>query len=171
MLAAGLPMPPVPRELSDQLLCPKDTEYFTTRSNTPNPWNLIWFIEEIEQKTPEHYLIFGVDGHGVESAAAHYYLVEQDIAVFHQSNLPTPSRPRLEADLTDQYELMATMAVAASDAKEKGKLPEGSRIILVRPVNMPSSWGIQPAPGQPVKWQKTSDALLDVSDWLQASLT
>ena len=171
MSAAGLPMPPVPRNLSDQLLCPDDTQYFTTRDNTPNPWNLSWFLQEIEQKTPDDYLIFGIDGHGVESAATHYYLVENDIAVFHQSRLPTPSHSRPEPDLVDQYELLATIAVAASEAKEKGKLPDDGRIILVRPTNMPSSWGIQPAPGQPVQWQESSNALLDVSDWLQASLT
>ncbi|MET4696220.1 hypothetical protein [Endozoicomonas lisbonensis] len=170
MLEAGLPIPPVPRNLSDQLQCPDDARYFTTRDNIPGPWNLSWFLNEVEQKTPDHYLVFGIDGYGVESAATHYYLVENDFAIFHQSNLPTPSHPGLEADLADQYELIAIMAVAASEAREKGKLPENSRIVVVRPAGMPSSWGIQPAPGQPVQWQETSNALLDVCDWLKASV-
>ena len=170
MFEAGLPIPPVPKNLSDQLQCPDDAGYLSTRSNAPGPWNLSWFLNEVEQKTPDHYLVFGIDGHGVESAATHYYLVGNELAIFHQSNLPTPHHPNPEADLADQYELIAIMAVAAAEAREKGKLPGNSRIVVVRPAGMPSSWGIQPAPGQPVQWQDTSNALLDVSDWLKTSL-
>ena len=170
MLEAGLPMPPVPKTLSGKLQCPDDASYYSTRKNAPSPWNITWFLQEMEKETPDQYLILGVDGHGVESAATHYYLVEEDFAVFHQSHLPTPASPHPESDLADQYELIAIMAVAASEAKLKGKLPEDSRIVVVRPSSLPAAWGIQPAPGQPVQWRETSDALLDACSWLSQNI-
>ena len=175
MLEAGLPMPPVPKILSDKLQNPDKASYFSTRNtktheSAPGPWNLTWFLQEVEQKTPDQYMIFGIDGHGVESAATHYYLVEDDIAVFHQSQLSSPAHPQVEESLADQYELIAIMAVATTEAKEKGKLPKEGRIVVVRPGSLPSAWGIQSAPGQPVEWLETSDPLLDACSWLSQNL-
>ena len=166
MLDAGLPMPPVPRQIADQLHRPDSASYFTTRESAPGPWDLMWFLQEVENKTPAQYLVLGIDGHGVESAATHFYLVEDDLAIFHQSQLASPYHPEPEDTLADQYDLIAIMAVAISQAKEKGYLPDDSRIVIARPGNLPPAWGIQPAPGKPVDWQETTDPLLDVSDWL-----
>ena len=166
MQDAGLPMPPVPKQIADQLHRPYNASYFTTRQSAPGPWDFMWFLQEVENETPDQYMVLGMDGHGVESAATHFYLVEDDLAIFHQSPLSSPSHPDIEDTLSDQYDLIAIMAVAITQAKGKGYLPDDGRVVIVRPGNQPSAWGIQPAPGKPVDWQETSDPLLDVCDWL-----
>ncbi|WP_062262784.1 hypothetical protein [Endozoicomonas arenosclerae] len=163
---AGLPMPPIPKTISEKLFRPGDTRYFTSRENTPGPWSLGWFLEEVEFGNPQNYVMVGIDGHGQESAATHFYLVEEDIAFFHQSQLVSSTNPELEEDLSDQYQLMAVMAVAMAQAKEKEQIPADSRLIIVRPTYRQPFWGIQPTPGHPIDWKDAEDALLDASSWL-----
>ena len=166
ILGSGLPMPPVPKSISDKIFRPSDANYFTSRGNAPGPWSLGWFLEEIEYGNPEDYIMLGMDGHGIESAATHFYLVEQDIAIFHQSQLVSPSNPEPEPHLSEQYNLMATMMVAITQAKRKDQLPDRCRLIIVRPTYRQSFWGVQYGPGQSIDWQDTGDALLDASGWL-----
>ena len=163
---SGLPMPRIPRSLSGKLRQPGDYFYFTSRDGAPGPWNLGWFLEEIENMSPENYVVLGLDGHGVESQAAHYYLVEDGIAVFHQSGVASPVNPETDQTLADQYDLIAVMAVASDQAREKGLLSATGRLVIVRPLYLQSFWGIQPAPGQPVDWQDADDPLLDACNWL-----
>ncbi|MGI9273292.1 MAG: hypothetical protein ACR2PT_00350 [Endozoicomonas sp.] len=163
---SGLPMPRVPKSLAEKLRNPGDFFYFTSREGAPGPWNLGWFLEEIENRSPENYVVLGLDGHGTESQATHYYLVEDGIAVFHQSGLASPVNPETDQTLADQYDLIAVMAVATDQAREKGLLPESGRLVIVRPLFLQPFWGIQPAPGQAVDWQDAGDPLLDACDWL-----
>ncbi|KEQ16854.1 hypothetical protein [Endozoicomonas numazuensis] len=163
---AGLPMPPIPKGISEKLFRPQDTNYFTSRTNTPGPWSLGWFLEEVEYGNPQSYVMIGIDGHGQESSATHFYLVEEDIAFFHQSQMISPSNPELEESLSDQYDLMAIIAVATAQAKEKGQMAEESRLVIVRPTYRHPFWGIQPRPGHPIDWKDAEDALLDASNWL-----
>ena len=165
-LESGLPVPPIPKGISSQLFRPDNSAYFTTRKDAPGPWSLGWFLEEIEYGNPANYLMTGVDGHGIESAANHYYLVESDIAIFHQSTVVSPENPEPEDSLEDQYQLIAIMTVAIEQAKKKKKLAENSRLVVVRPTYQTPFWGIQPEPGQPVDWHEASDALLSASGWL-----
>lgn len=164
--SSGLPMPPVPKDIAEKLFRPDDAHYFTSRDDTPGPWSLGWFLEEVEFGNPENYVMVGLDGHGTESTAAHYYLVEKDIAVFHQCHLSSPYTPEWEDTLSDQYDLIAIMTMAISQSKAKGLLPEESRLVIVRPSYRPPFWGIQPAPGKPVNWQQSGDALVEASSWL-----
>ena len=46
MQDTGLPMPPVPRQIADQLHRPGSTSYFTTRQSAPGPWDLMWFCRK-----------------------------------------------------------------------------------------------------------------------------
>ncbi|MGI9278753.1 MAG: hypothetical protein ACR2PX_03875 [Endozoicomonas sp.] len=163
---AGLPMPPIPKNISKNLFRPEETNYFTSRVNTPGPWSLGWFLEEVEYGNPQNYVMIGIDGHGQESSATHFYLVEEDIAFFHQSQMVSPANPKLETSLSDQYDLMAIIAVATAQAKENGQMAKDSRLIIVRPAFRQAFWGLQPTPGHPIDWKDAEDALLDASSWL-----
>ena len=165
---SGLPVPPLPKDLTELMFRPENCDYFTSRVGIPGPWSMGWFLEEVERGNPDNYLITGIDGHGFMSSAAHYYLVDRDIAIFHQSSLPSPYQPEPDDSLMDQYNLLSLMTVAVSQAKEQGNIPEKSRLIVVHPVSRPAFWGVQPEPGQPVVWHDAEDALIDSCNWLKA---
>src|SRR5437870_3386527 len=81
---AGLPLPPIPMELAKQLHPPKEW-VFGTRFDTPSPYAMDWYVREyLENGVSEDYLIFGHDGHGLNSYAMHYYLVRGPLAIFDQ---------------------------------------------------------------------------------------
>ena len=167
---SGLPVPPLPKDLSALMFRPDNCDYFTSRVSAPGPWSLGWFLDELEKGNPDNYLITGIDGHGFMSSATHYYLVDRDIAILHQSTLPSPYQPESDESLADQYNLLALMTVAVAQAKEKGSIPENSRLIVVHPANRPAFWGIQPAPGQPASWHEAEDALVDSCNWLKEKM-
>ncbi|MRI32830.1 hypothetical protein EOPP23_07510 [Endozoicomonas sp. OPT23] len=170
MHGAGLPVPPLPKDLTELMFRPENCDYYTSRVSAPGPWSLNWFLEELENGNPDNYLITGIDGHGFLSTAAHYYMVDPDIAFFHQTALPSQVQPELEQTLEDQYSLLAVMTVAVRQAKEQGVIPNESRLIIASPASRPAVWGVQPKPGQPVIWHDAEDALIESCNWLKARM-
>lgn len=79
----GLAFPYIPSPMSNNL--EKLSEWvYGTRTDTPNPYDLFWFVTEVATQPVEDYLLFGHAGHGINSYAMHYYLVRRSLAVFLQ---------------------------------------------------------------------------------------
>ena len=80
----GLPFPPIPAEMIDQFhtISPWN---FGTRDGAPSPYNLSWFVGDVEENAVPDYLLMGHAGRGTNSWAMHYYLVRGPLALFIQS--------------------------------------------------------------------------------------
>src|ERR1700719_2996338 len=82
--AEGLPFPPLPERFASALR-EESPHLFATRASEAPPYNLEVFSLEIQQDpaVPD-YAVVGFDGHGTNSWAVHYYLVEGALALFIQ---------------------------------------------------------------------------------------
>ena len=77
------PFPPVPETMQAQVRLYAPWVYGTRRA-VPALYDLPWFAEEARSQSVADYLLFGHDGHGVNSYAIHYYLVQSTLALFLQ---------------------------------------------------------------------------------------
>lgn len=125
-----LPFPPVPAHLA-ALLGPHGQTLLTTRPLQATPYELNRFLAELEAnpELPE-YAVVGFDGHGLNSWAAHYYLVTDAVALFIQ--LPwggayldaEPAR----AQIVDMFDWAAKLQSKLQVASQQQKIPKGWRL-------------------------------------------
>ena len=83
---AGIAFPKIPEELAEQLE-EKHEWQFSTREIEMSPYNLDYYIHEIEQAWIEDYVIedytiLSHSGHGVNSYALQYYIVYGRLEMF-----------------------------------------------------------------------------------------
>jgi hypothetical protein len=81
----GLSFPYIPEEMIPQVK-KLHSWIFGTREDTPSPYQIAKFVEEIDTKPVENYLIFGHAGYGTNSWAMHYFLVKDNLALFTQTS-------------------------------------------------------------------------------------
>ena len=173
--AEHLPFPPVPLHLAS-LLRPDGSNVFSTRPLQETPYNLSHFLDEFEAD-PElpPYAVVGFDGHGFNSWAAHYYLVNDGLALFIQLPWggayldPEPARAEI-AELFDWAALLQSKMALASQLQV---LPAGQRLQVVASRFSHAGWrwveagaGNKPAPwnaasGMKAAIQQALDKLLD----------
>lgn len=80
--SSGIASPPVPEQLRAELAVLKPG-VFGTRSDTPGPTQIDWFINEfLAGKIEQDYLMFGLEGHGINSYSVGYQLVLGGLALF-----------------------------------------------------------------------------------------
>jgi hypothetical protein len=79
----GLSFPTIPEELAAQLkeLGPW---LFSTRPIGVTPYNLEYYVHEAERTRVKDYALLCHDGHGINSYAIHYYLVQSSLRMFLQ---------------------------------------------------------------------------------------
>jgi hypothetical protein len=126
----GLPVPPVPAALA-ALLRPHHRTLFATRPLKTSPYYLEPYLAELEADPAlPAYAIVGFDGHGINSWAAHCYLVSGAAALFIQLPWggayldPEPAR----ADIADVFGWAATVQSRLEAAARQKKIPEGWRL-------------------------------------------
>lgn len=117
--AEQLRFPPVPHHLA-ALLRQEGTAVFATRPLQETPYDLAHYLAEFEADLElSAYAIVGFDGHGTNSWAAHYYLVNDGLALFIQLPWggayldPEPAREEI-ADLFDWAALLQSKMALAS---------------------------------------------------------
>ena len=82
--AEQLPFPPLSERFAAALR-EENPHLFATRSLEAGPYNLEIYSLEIEQESAvPDYAVVGFDGHGINSWAVHYYVVEGALALFIQ---------------------------------------------------------------------------------------
>ena len=78
---AGLSFPPIPPELSSQLK--EQSEWlFSTRPIEVSPYILRHYVDEAEKSAVKDYALLAHSGHGVNSYAIQYYLVDGPLRMF-----------------------------------------------------------------------------------------
>jgi hypothetical protein len=155
--AEELPFPPLTERFASALR-EESPHLFATRASEAPPYNLEVFSLEIQQDpaVPD-YAVVGFDGHGTNSWAVHYYLVEGALALFVQ--LPwggayvdaDEGRRTITAAFTWADKLQADVA----RARAQGLIPQGWRLLVVASQFAPAGWAfVPPAPAEPeaVAW-------------------
>lgn len=80
---SGIPFPPVPEEMNANIV-ELSPWVFGTRKVKHGMYFIDTFINEVQSKNVDDYLLFGHDGHGLNSYALHYFLVYKRLAIFIQ---------------------------------------------------------------------------------------
>jgi len=125
-----LPQPPVPPFLAAQLR-PRGSRLFATRELQASPYEISHYLAEL-QATPAlpDYAVVGFDGYGINSWAAHCYVVSGALALFIQ--LPwggaytDPEEAR--ADVGDIFDWATRTQAKMQVACQQGKVPSGWRL-------------------------------------------
>ena len=125
-----LPFPPVPAALA-ALLQPQGPGWFATRPVATTPYDFDHFLGEVEaQPALPDYAVVGFDGHGANSWAVHFYLVDRGLALFVQ--LPwggayvdaEPAR----AEIAELFDWAAAMQSRLRSAEAARRIPHGTRL-------------------------------------------
>jgi hypothetical protein len=158
-----LPFPPLPEHLAASLVADREN-VFASRKLASGPYDLKLFLREVETGDPGEYAVVGFDGYGMNSWAAHYYLVQPGLALFLQ--LPwggaydDPDECR--QDITQSFDLAGRLQEDVRRVREQGTLLPGRRLVVVCSPFAWSGWAWLPAPApgsSGVEWHETDDAL------------
>ena len=155
--AERLPFPPL-SERAAAALREESPHLFSTRPLEVTPYNLeIYSLEIQENPAVPDYAVVGFDGHGINSWAAHCYLVEGPLALLIQLpwggayDDPDEARKTITAAFSWAEKLQADMR----RAREQGLIPEGWRLLVVASEFARPGWAfVPPAPHGPdaVAW-------------------
>jgi len=127
---AGLAFPPVPAALEASVV-KQGEAIFGTRPAEPPLYTLEAWVAEA-MRGPE-FVLFGMDGHGINSWATHFYLVHGPLAILMQvaaggalmSTADTATR------VEGAWESVAALMDDLNNAQRAGKLPAGKRLVVV----------------------------------------
>lgn len=166
-----LPFPPLPDPLAARLQATRDV-IFATRELDCGPYHLQRFTAEmLNGLPPDDYAILGFDGHGTNSWAVHYFLVQPGIALFMQwpwgGAYDNPDEGR--AIITKIFQWAEAVQRAVERGRRGGQLSNGWRLAVVHSALSPCGWGWVPdaSPGQDaITWHNTADALNEAASAL-----
>jgi hypothetical protein len=78
---AGLGFPAIPEELAGQLT-ERGRWLFSTRPIDTSPYNLRHYVDEVDRTQVKDYALLCHSGHGINSYAIQYYLVQRSLCMF-----------------------------------------------------------------------------------------
>jgi hypothetical protein len=160
--AEGLPFPPLPADVGGALqeVAPN---VFSTRQLEASPYNLRVYSFEIQtDPAVPNYAVVGFDGHGINSWAVHYYLVEDALALFVQLAWggayvePDEATRAIKGVFAWAEKLQAEVRRARSD----GLIPPGWRLLVVVSQFAESGWAFVPSPPpgpEAIEWHDGGD--------------
>jgi hypothetical protein len=167
---AGLALPDVPKELAARLK--EQSEWvFSTRKIVMSPYNLQHYLTESEESQVDDYVVLAHSGHGVNSYAIQYYLVQGSLRMFlHLGWGGAYMNPEETAAMIRDCFSMADRIVTATQCV--ARLQTGGRLLVVGSDFYGSHWL---RPGESVQGEESDgkqplEVLTEAHDWL-ASLT
>jgi hypothetical protein len=161
----GLPLPPLPEHLIPHLAVVRPW-LFGSREDTPGAYDVEWLVREAIEGDPPEYVLFGHDGHGVNSVAMHYHLVSGHLALFVQ--IPWGGI------YMDKAERNAAVAAAFAGAgrlieavqrAESGLATRGERLVVVAS-DVHGQRHAFVRRGEVPRWQRSGAAMLAARMWL-----
>jgi hypothetical protein len=164
--AEELPFPPVPAELASALREVRSNVYSTRPVKIP-PYTLGAYSFEVQEERVPSYALIGFDGHGVNSWAVHYYLVDDALALFIQ--LPwggayvEPDEARRAIGVA--FSWAEKLQAETRRARREGLIPQGWRLLVVgsRFEEPGWAWVPSPPPGpDAIAWREARDLRADV---------
>ena len=159
----GLPFPTLPAELAPhlRLLAPW---VFGTRALPVSLYDLDWFIEEAVAGKAEDYILLGHAGHGINSWAIHYYVVQGPLGLFIQIGYGGAymERDRSIAKLRKTFEEATELLDSAREAQHTGEFDPSQHLLVVESDLTGSRWtwrGLNETEAKNLAWQTGSDAI------------
>ena len=160
--AEGLPFPELPSTLAGQLQ-PFGELLFGTRDLETGTYSLDVFRDAVYEQPVADYALLGFDGHGINSWALHYYLVQGPLALFVQLPWggayidPAEAKQRIG----DAFALAATLTAELAVAQSARALPSGVRLVVTESQFAESGCAWLKAPGAPPAefWQPPGSPL------------
>lgn len=154
----GLPLPPIPETMLAALTT-IDGHQMTSRDDpTPGAWHLQWFVDEAVAGSGPDYVLFGDDGHGLNSWGFHWYLVAGPAAIFVQvacngiETFEAVAGQELEA----AYRSARTLIEAVLAALDAGRLDPDERVLVVDSFAAGRRWARQAGAAEPT-WPPADD--------------
>ena len=129
---ARLPLPPIPSALAARLHR-LGNWHFGTRADAPNPYNLAWFVQEVQERPVPDYVVLGHGGHGVNSWALHYYLVYGPLALFLQNGWGGAymDNDTTVQQMAERFTAAVSLIEATEAAQQRGRLALPERLVVV----------------------------------------
>lgn len=156
--AEGLPTPPVPPRFSAALR--PSGGYVLSSCKLAHPlYQLALHFDAARQGTAPDHAAVGFDGHGINSWAAHFYLVDGPAAIFLQCRWGNAfgDAKRAKERIEGVFGLVRQLLSDLEKAVQEGKLPEGRRLLLRVSDTSHSGWGWS---NQPQEWHDDGDLSL-----------
>jgi len=126
-----------------------DPRIFGTYSNPPcRPYDINVYVHDA-LTTPNDYILFGFDGHGVASQGMHYYAVKENLAIFLQLKTVDPDR------INNLFPAIEWIFESLKKANSKHLIPDDARLLIVESDFNGKGWGwIKGYPGkiEETKW-------------------
>lgn len=169
--AERLPMPPIPAVLAASLAA-QSTYVFATRPLPDSPYGIETYVDEvIEQPDLQDYALTGFDGHGINSWAVHYYLVQRSLALFVQ--LPWggayTDAEKAAAEIKELFDWAAALQHKVAQCEQAGKVAKGWRLTVLASHVAQAGWGWAAPQGvreEPISWRSPAHMLPGIDDHL-----
>jgi hypothetical protein len=141
--AAGLLLPPVPRELAFRL---SRFNQMSFGSETLDPTDREAWLARAKDPQSPNSVAFGHFGHGVNSWFLCYQLVRGPLAIFLRQTFGGiyGDRDAEASKFNDTVERLVELIVYADFALQAGRLKPGQRLILAIDEQGPSGWEVSP---------------------------
>ncbi|OED45601.1 hypothetical protein ACH42_04955 [Endozoicomonas sp. (ex Bugula neritina AB1)] len=169
LLSEGFPCPPVPHHHAQKLHSCGHHSYFTTEPSLPALYHHNYYFQSLLSGTATELSAFGVSGHGFNTSAMHFYLVDGPLAVLLQDPIPLEPDHWCEK-LQEEYQAISVLAIICEDALHQGVIKEGEKLVICRSLTQTPQWGILTSSGSKQQWHNHSDPLQEALSWLSGAL-
>jgi hypothetical protein len=151
----GLPAPPVPDALVDELRLVGNGTIGTCEPDRPLLDIDAWVAEACNGGAPGSYLLYGRDGRGVTRQYLHYYLSYGPLALFVQRQTDVLADVPTTPGLAEVFGRVPSLLATLEEARACGSLAADERCVLVdsdlvgsrwarlRPGTAPAAWRAQ----------------------------
>ena len=156
-----LSFPPMPERFSGRLQ-PFGDHVFTTRELDHGPYAMGVLVAEILDGSPvPEYATIGFDGHGIQSWAAHYILVQRGLALFLQFAWGGAQLDRDAArrTVTEGFSFAGALQGAMEWALDQGRVPADDRLVVNISSFGGSGWGWARTGKRESIWQHEQNAV------------
>lgn len=172
---AGLAFPTIPDELAARLTERGPWVFSTrpaaTRPPIESPYNLHRYVDESEHGTIEAYALLAHSGHGVNSYAIQYYLVQNHLRMFlHLSwGGVYMNAEKTRAEIRDCFSMADQIVVAA---QRVGRFKSGQQLMVVGSDFYGGYW-LRPGEsgrGEHESGKEPLDVLSEAHQWLTGTV-
>ncbi|MEO1017083.1 MAG: hypothetical protein AAFY56_05260 [Pseudomonadota bacterium] len=157
---SGLPLPPIPETMLEDLVSQGEAVVTTRDDDIPGAYGIQWFVDEAVANEAPDYVLFGEDGHGLNSYGFHWYLVAGHAALFVQvpyGGIYTAST-LAASTLTSRFNAARQLIEAIVEAGDREQLAPDERIIVVDSPFFDTCWTRHRAGAEPV-WHHVDEPL------------
>lgn len=155
----GLDFPDIPERFLADFRALDDASWGTS-PHEYSLYNVDDFVREVALDETPDYCLIGFAGHGVNSWAVHYYLVDGPLAVFLQVPWGGAYMDAARAATDFKEALAQTVRLRAGIGAAAVRVPPGWRLLVVASGFSPAAgcgWVRPPDAGAPGHWRRTGD--------------